>query len=72
MSKTYSLATQNKNGDWFTNWGQHSSLDDIDWDKVDEMCRERGHLAYGYYYGEKSSKLTSAKNRTVLKEYKNE
>lgn len=70
MSKTYSVAFQNKDGVWFTNWGQYFTLDDIDWPKVEDQCHISGYLAYGYYYGHNSRNLVSAKCRTVVKELK--
>ena len=63
--KTYSVATQNKDGIWFTNWYTYNSPDDIDWDNVRKFCIERGNKAYGYYYGHNSNALTSARCRTV-------
>lgn len=68
--KTYSLALQDENGIWYTNVMEYFSIDWIDWKKVEEFCLEKGYLAYGYYYGVGSSKLTSSKCRTVLKELK--
>lgn len=68
MSKTYSAAFQNKDGVWLTNWYEYDSLDDIDWRKVEDQCHISGYLAYGYYYGHRSSQLKSAKCRTVVKE----
>lgn len=67
MSKTYSLATQNKSGHWITNYQQYFNIDDIDWGKVETFCKERGDLAYGYYYGHNSRNLVSSKCRTVVK-----
>lgn len=72
MSKTYSVAIQRKDGIWFTNWGEYFSLDEIDFSKVDDHCKEHGDLAYGYYYGNHSRNLTSARCRTVLKTYEQE
>lgn len=72
MSKTYSVAIQNKAGVWFTNWGQYFNLDEIDFDRVEEFCKKNGNTAYGYYYGNKSRNLTSAKCRTVLKVMENQ
>lgn len=66
--KTYSVAFKNKKGIWITNWNEHTSLDDINWNEVEQFSKEREHLAYGYYYGHHSSGLTSARCRTVLKE----
>jgi len=66
MSKTYSVAIKGKSGDWFTNWGQYFSLDDINWQDVKDFVTERGDLGYGYYYGHKSRSLTSTRCRTVL------
>ena len=67
MAKTYSVAIQNKNGDWFTNWGQYFSLDEINFSDVEKYCIESKAKAYGYYYGNKSRNLTSSKCRTVIK-----
>jgi hypothetical protein len=65
MSKTYSVAILNKNGNWFTNFGQFFNLGDIDWELVENF---RGNnIAYGYYYGEHSCDLTSDKCRTIKK-----
>lgn len=69
MSKTYSVALKNKNGVWLTNWNKYYSLDDINWELVESVCKEKGYTAYGYYYGWKSNTLTSEKCRTVLKEF---
>lgn len=66
MSKTYSVAIQNKRGDWITNWYQYFHLDEIDWASVKSFAIERGDVAYGYYYGHNSRNLTSARCRTVL------
>ena len=69
MSKTYSVAIKNKNGDWITNWNECFNLDDIDFKKVERYCIESKALAYGYYYGTKSGGLTSSRCRTVLKTF---
>ncbi len=71
MSKTYSVAIQNKNGDWFTNWGQYFNLDEINFEDVEKYCFESKAKAYGYYYGNKSRNLTSAKCRIILKVMEN-
>lgn len=67
MPKTYSVAILNKQNVWITNWGQYNFLEEIDWTKVEEHCKERGCLAYGYYHGENSRNLVSARNRKVVK-----
>jgi hypothetical protein len=70
MTKTYSVAFQRaSDGIWFTNWGQYFNLDEINWPEVEKFATERGHKAYGYYYGTHSRNLTSARCRTVLKEF---
>ncbi len=69
MPKTYSVAIQNKAGVWLTNYGKYFNLDDINFDKVEQMCVEKGYLAYGYYYGTKSNSLTSDKCRTTIKTF---
>jgi hypothetical protein len=66
--KTYSIAIKDKAGTWFTNWHEYYELAEINFDKVLAFCIERGHAAYGYYYGHKSSDLTSGRCRTVLAE----
>jgi hypothetical protein len=68
MSKTYSVAVQNKKGVWITNWNTYYSLEEIDWESVETFCKERNCKAYGYYFGNKSNALTSDKCRTVVKE----
>ena len=68
MSKTYFVAIQNKDGEWLTNWGQYFNLEDIDFSKVEETCKEQGYLSYGYYYGVKSRSLTSDRCRTLVKD----
>ena len=65
--KTYSVAFKEKEGYWITNWGKHFDLEDVNWQEVEEFCKQRGLPAYGYYYGHKSNELTSARCRTVLK-----
>jgi len=67
MTKTYSVAIQNKSGVWITNWNKYFNLDDIEWDKVEKYCLENLDLAYGYYYGHNSCNLISSRCRTVLK-----
>lgn len=64
--KTYSVALQNKDGQWFTNWHKYAELADVDWNEVLAFCLERGYKAYGYYFGNKSNELTSSRCRTVL------
>jgi len=64
--KTYSVAIQNKLGQWITNWGRYSNLDDINWQEVKTFCLQRKDKAFGYYYGNKSNELTSGRCRTVL------
>ncbi len=64
--KTYSVATQTKEGIWITNWGEWFSKDDIDWGEVRKFCLENGKIAYGYYFGHRSRNLTTAKNRVLL------
>ncbi len=64
--KTYSVATQTKDGVWITNWGEYFQRDEIDWAEVEKFCRESGSVAYGYYFGHHSRNLTAAKNRVLL------
>lgn len=66
MIKTYSVTFQMKNGIWITNWHEYFKRDEIDWGEVAEFCKERGYIAYGYYFGHHSRNLTAAKNRVVL------
>ena len=65
--KTYSVAMQSQTGIWFTNIGQFNSLEDIDWNKVEEQALRHNDLAYGYYYGHKSNTLTASRCRTIIK-----
>jgi len=67
--KTYSLALCDKKGIWFTNYQQYNSPDEINWDEVEKFCEDGDYTAYGYYYGNHSRNLTSARCRTVLKEF---
>ncbi len=70
MSKTYSVALQRKDGIWFTNYHKYFHLEELDWEKVEEFCKEQGNIiSYGYYYGTKSNELTSARCRTVVKTF---
>jgi len=71
MPKTYSVAIKNQKGHWITNWDQYPNVDDINWKNVETFCKERGDLAYGYYYGHNSRNLVSAQCRTVVKELEN-
>jgi hypothetical protein len=72
--KTYSLAikvhkeTVNEGKPyWITNWHQYNNLEDIDWNEVKQfVLNNPQYIAYGYYYGNNSRKLTSDKCRTVL------
>jgi hypothetical protein len=66
--KTYSIALQRKST-CFTNWNQYNSPDDINWDEVENFCKEGGYTAYGYYYGNNSRDLTATRCRTILKEF---
>ena len=68
-TKTYSVALQRQDNIWVTNWGQFFKLDDINWEDVEQFAKDHGHKAYGYYYGTNSRNLTSARCRTVLKEF---
>jgi len=65
--KTYSIAFK-RNNVWTTNWGEYSSLDEINWNEVDAYCKEKNYQAYGYYYGHNSRNLKSKRCRTVVKE----
>ena len=70
MTKTYSIAFQRaSDGVWFTNWQQYFNLDEINWPEVENFVIGKGYKAYGYYYGNYSRNLTSARCRTVLKEF---
>ena len=64
--KTYSVAIQDEDGRWYTNWHKYFKLNEINWEEVKEFCKQRGYLAYGYYYGHKSNELTSTRCRTIL------
>lgn len=70
--KTYSIALQNKEGVWLTNWHQYAEPSEINWSEVYRYSLEVGNLAYGYYYGHNSRDLTSARCRTVVKRLKPE
>jgi len=69
--KTYSVAIK-KNGYWLTNWYQYFDIQEIDWEQVESTAKINNWQGYGYYYGHNSRNLTSAKCRTVLKEFENE
>ena len=64
----YSVAILGKYGQWLTNFGEYGSPEDINWDKVEQTCKQGKSIAYGYYQGGMhSNNLTSDKNRTVIK-----
>lgn len=64
--KTYSVAIKVKKGYWVTNIGKYFSLNGINWKEVLHYCIENNSIAFGYYYGHKSNKLTSPRCRTEL------
>ena len=64
--KTYSVAIKAPEGHWITNWNKYFELSDINWDEVLAFCTKGKYLAFGYYYGNKSNELTSARCRTEL------
>ena len=64
--KTYSVAMQTKESVWITNWDEWPSREDIDWVEVEKFCRERGYIAYGYYFGHHSRNLTAARSRVLM------
>ena len=64
--KTYSVALQNADDIWFTNWHKYFKLSEIKWDEVKKFAKEGNYKAYGYYYGHKSNELTSSRCRTII------
>ena len=64
--KTYSVAIRTSDGLWVTNWAMYNNFEDIDWQVVRESCIQKNCMAYGYYYGYKSYRMTSDKRRIVL------